>query len=370
MKTDIVSTDFRGILKDVTLNKENSFKIGEVLKGKIMGFSDGKPIISLKGEIFSATSKVPLKLNQNINVYVQKKEGNTTFLKIVDPEGKDSESKNINNLLKNNIEISKLPMLEKLISENLNTENALLYLKKGFKISPSLIDLFNTLNQLKDVKNISDLYKKILNFVPENKKEEFINKFLPDLSDKKSISDFLKNSLLSFESKFISENKQNFPDIKEFIAKTPNGDSSSIQKFIDINNILSYDDKKTVFIQIPWGYNDKEKTFKHSELSFKSNNLKKKDEVVNIFFILDMSNINLLKISSSYYIKGKNLDITFQTENEDLLNFIESMKNELKEIIEKNGLNVWIKTLKSDINKPNKINKVNINNSGGIDIKV
>jgi hypothetical protein len=169
------------------------------------------------------------------------------------------------------------------------------------------------------------------------------------------------------ESKQISERHNDFPDIKEFIAKNSQQDSTVIQRFVDINNILSYDDKNTVFIQIPWDYDKKNNKFRYSELSFKSDNLKNKEDVVNIFFIFDMSNTDILKISSSYYIKGKNLEITFQSENKALRDMIDSVKHELKEKLELSGLNVWIKTLNPQTDKKKILNTTK--DTGGIDIK-
>jgi len=363
--------EFSDILKNFKIDQKNDFRVGELLKAKVMGFSEGKPILNIKGQIFQAKSEVPLKIKQQLHVVVKKKEGSTTFLKIVDPNSSDRESRLINSLLKNGLPFKKLALFENLIKNGLSEKSAILLMKNALPENSTTIELFKSLDNIGDKLNtIKDLYSLIIKNLSPEKVTLFKEKFFPDTLNKESIIKYIKDSLTSTESKLINS-KSLDSDIKAFLSKEEAPILKDIIRYIDLNHMLSKDDKKNIFLQIPFFYKGEEDDeMNYSELNFSSENKISKKSSIDIQFILDMTNIDMLRVDARYFISCQNLAINFSSKDKDVLDMIELFKDDLLENLE--GINCVFDTrlIKKSDDIPNKTqNNHQSNYNGRIDLK-
>ncbi|MGM0607135.1 MAG: hypothetical protein ACQESP_01825 [Candidatus Muiribacteriota bacterium] len=358
--------------ESVSIKKTNTFRVGDFLKGKVLGFTEKKPVLQFKGEAFTASSEVPLRIGQTLDVYVQKKEAGKTYLKIIDPQSSDKDSEILNALLNNSLKGSLFNIIKSMINQGLTVKSAVMTAKLEMTDNPEIIELFKEAQELEgEMSSFKDFYSFLLKKIPEEHVSEFKEKFiLPSETDKNKIISILKNSLNSFEHK-LKENQDTSNDMKDFMQKIDNSFSDKIIKFLDLNNILNSQDKLQAILNIPYFLKNSSK-IKYSQLEMKSSNRFNKKKTVSIFFVLDMSNAQLLKINALYYMEGKNININFISQKEEFLDLIHKKSSELTDKLEKQGLNVYLNfiysTEKEKIKK-NNIRKTTKLNKGGIDIK-
>jgi|GEM_PF-5019774 len=362
---------FSDILKNFQIDQKNNFRVGQILKAKVMGFSEGKPILNIKGDIFQARSEVPLKIKQELHVVVKKKEGSTTYLKIVDPDSTDKESRLINSLIKNGLSYDKISLFENLIKNGLSERSALLLMKNSLPENSTTIELFKSLDNIGEkISTIKDLYSLILKNLSPEKTRLFKSRFFPDTLNKQSIMNYIKESLSSTESKLLNSRSLD-ADIKTFLSKEDAPVFKDIIRYIDLNHLLSKDERKEVFLQIPFLYQGKtEEEMNYSQLNFSSEDRISKKKAIDIQFILDMTNIDMLKVDARYFIRGKNLAINFSSKEKGVLEMIELYKDELHDNLK--DINIVLNTY---LIKPEEKNNMNptdhpINYNGRIDFKV
>ena len=370
-----IKNEFASNTQAVSVNKAGDLRIGEFLKTRVLGFSDGKPVISIKGEILTAESKVALKPNQELTVYVEKKEEGKTFLKIVDSTQTDPDSKILNQLVSRNLPGHYFNVVKSLMADGLSMESSISAATRGFQNYPAVLDLYRSGDFFSG--KITD-FLKLIDFIEKNLENDLVSKFMDKFilknPSKEEIIDYVKNSLNSFENKLL-KNTDISGDLKNFLMQSSKPEIENIIKFIDLNNVLNSNNKYEAIINIPFFNQNNEKSF--SQLELKSEGSFKNKKTVNIFFILDMSNAGLLQIDALYYIEGKNLTVNFYSEKENFLSLIKENISMLTEPLKKRELNVLVTTSllkkKNDENvkKTNKISSTysDVNNKKGVDIK-
>ncbi|MFW5782433.1 MAG: hypothetical protein ACOCWO_04000 [Candidatus Muiribacteriaceae bacterium] len=356
---------FSSVFRKVQISKENDFKIGEVLKGKVMGFSEGKPILSLKKDIYSAESKVPLKLGQEINVFVEKKEQGKTFLKLIDPESRDTDSRLLNNMIAEGVDTKKIDLARDILGRGLSMKQIMFFLKRELPLKDSFISLFRHFTE-KDapIRGLPEIAKDLMT----NGKESVLMNILLKRPDTGSVISYLKESLSSTENKLLHDKELN-SDLKSALSQDSTEKNRETSDFIDLNNILSKDDDKEFAVQIPFRF-DQDRPPVFSQLQVKSSRPFREKDVVNIFFVLDLSNSDLLQISSSYYVKGKNIDIRIFSEKKLFRKMLDENKHMLSDALKRHGVNSMVTVCDIPERSGDTRSDIRNFNPGGIDIKV